>query len=105
MHALPLREGSRESCVIFIWSAADLLRGDYKQSEYGNVRDIMERFRFETRIARLESANLLYLVARKFVEIDPTPTSAAPTAACSGATTASQSRTSPTTRWESSSRS
>ena len=46
-----------------------------------NVRDIMERFRFETRIARLEGANLLYLVARKFVEIGPTPTSAAPTAA------------------------
>jgi type I restriction enzyme M protein len=140
--------------VSFIWSVADLLRGDYKQSEYGrvilpfillrrldqvlsnsreavwiadesskklpealrekmlmkaaevgfynlsrldlpkilqdpdncaanltgylhgfsvNVRDILERFRFETQIARLESADLLYLVARKFVQIDLHP--------------------------------
>ncbi|AHF03944.1 DNA methyltransferase [Marichromatium purpuratum 984] len=140
--------------VSFIWSVADLLRGDYKQSEYGrvilpfillrrldqvlaqtreavwsadraseglaealrekmlmkaagcgfynlsrldlpkllqdpdniaasltaylhgfsaNVRDILERFRFEAQIARLDTANLLYLVARKFVEIDLHP--------------------------------
>ncbi|MBU1898004.1 type I restriction-modification system subunit M [Myxococcota bacterium] len=142
--------------ISFIWSVADLLRGDYKQSEYGrvilpflvlrrldqvlaptreavqaaaekftlettaealrermllrasgqtfyntsrldfstlladpnnvganltgyvhgfsaNVRDIMEKFRFEEQIARLDAANLLYLVARKFVEIDLHP--------------------------------
>ncbi|KXX64639.1 type I restriction-modification system subunit M [Marichromatium gracile] len=140
--------------VSFIWSVADLLRGDYKQSEYGrvilpfillrrldqvlaqtreavwaadraseglpealrekmlmkaagcgfynlsrldlpkllqdpdniaasltaylhafsaNVRDILERFRFEAQITRLDNANLLYLVARKFVEIDLHP--------------------------------
>ncbi len=140
--------------VSFIWGVADLLRGDYKQSEYGrvilpfivlrrldqvlaltraavweadaksrhlpealrermlmkaagcgfynlsrldfprlladpdnvaanltgflhgfseNVRDIMERFRFESQIARLDGANLLFLVARRFVEIDLHP--------------------------------
>jgi hypothetical protein len=26
----------------FIWSVADLLRGDYKQSEYGKVGGIMQ---------------------------------------------------------------
>ena len=140
--------------VSFIWGVADLLRGDYKQSEYGrvilpfillrrldqvlaltrdavvaandtarnlpialrekmlmkaagvgfyntsrldfpkllqdpdnvaanlvgflhgfseNIRDIMERFRFESQITRLDNANLLFLVARKFVEIDLHP--------------------------------
>ena len=142
--------------VSFIWSVADLLRGDFKQSEYGrvilpflvlrrldqvlaptrdavraadekhpadstpdalrdrmlrkasgqsfyntskldfaallddpdnaaanlaglvhgfskNVRDIMEKFRFETQIGRLEQANLLFLVVRKFAEVDLDP--------------------------------
>ena len=142
--------------VSFIWSVADLLRGDYKQSEYGrvilpflvlrrlgqvlapsldavraankkhpadktpealrdrmllkasgetfynthdldfgaliddpdnaaanllayvhgfskNVRDIMEKFRFEEQVARLDGANLLFLVLRKFVEVDLDP--------------------------------
>ena len=142
--------------VSFIWAVADLLRGDYKQSEYGrvilpflllrrldqvlaptrekvlkadakypatkvpealrermllkasgetfyntskldfaslledpnnaaanltgyihgfskNVRDIMDKFRFETQIARLETANLLFLVLRKFAAIDLDP--------------------------------
>jgi type I restriction enzyme M protein len=142
--------------VSFIWSVADLLRGDYKQSEYGrvilpflvlrrldqvlghtrkavleadakfpadktpealrermllkasgetfyntsrldftamlddpnnaaanltgyvhgfskNVRDIMEKFRFEEQIARLDGANLLFLVLRKFVAVDLHP--------------------------------
>jgi hypothetical protein len=27
----------------FIWSVADLLRGDYKQSDYGKVRAISTR--------------------------------------------------------------
>ena len=142
--------------VSFIWGVADLLRGDYRQSEYGrvilpflvlrrldqvlaptraavwkaaekypadtvaealrdkmllkaagqsfyntsqldfaklladpenvaanllgfihgfsqNVRDIMEKFRFETQVARLDNANLLFMVARKFVAIDLHP--------------------------------
>lgn len=142
--------------VSFIWSVADLLRGDYKQSEYGrvilpflvlrrldqvlaptraavwaadeahpiektpetlrermllrasgqsfynvsrldfgkvladpnnvaanllgfvngfsaNVLDIMEKFRFERQVERLDGANLLYLVARKFATIDLHP--------------------------------
>ncbi len=137
----------------FIWSVADLLRGDYKQSEYGRVilplvvlrrldcvlestkpavikrkaelkgriqnlepvlqavagqqffntspldfrrllddpaniaenlhsyisgfsasaRDIIEKFDFNTHIARLERANLLYLVISRFAEIDLHP--------------------------------
>ena len=139
----------------FIWSVADLLRGDYKQSEYGRVilpftvlrrldcvlestksavlaefdakskkglnpepfllrivgdakfyntspldlvkllgdqdhirqnlyayiqafspaaRDIFERFDFYTQVERLAKANLLYLVAEKFANIDLHPT-------------------------------
>lgn len=142
--------------VSFVWSVADLLRGDYKQSEYGkvilpflvlrrldqvlaptrdavraadvkfpavsapealrekmlckasgesfyntskldfralfddpanaaanltsyvqgfskNVRDIMEKFRFEEQISRLDAANLLFLVLGKFVAVDLDP--------------------------------
>ncbi len=137
----------------FIWSVADLLRGDYKQSDYGKVilpltvlrrldcvlertkpavlaraasvdgrfdnvepilcavakeqfynaspldfrrllddpqniasqlrayiaafspgaRDVLEKFDFETQIARLDRANLLYLVLSKFADIDLRP--------------------------------
>jgi len=140
--------------VSFIWSVADLLRGDYKQSEYGhvilpltvlrrldqvlaptrekvrkaaekyakspealrekqllraagqsfyntskldfetllddpthlaqnlvgyingfsaNARDIVERFRFEQQIERLDSGDLLFLVVQKFAAIDLHP--------------------------------
>jgi len=142
--------------VSFIWGVADLLRGDYKQSEYGrvmlpflvlrrldqvlaptrqavwqadtqhpvertpeklrermllrasgesfyntsrldfqklladpnniaanltgyvhgfspNVRDIMERFRFEVQIERLDGADLLFLVSQKFARVDLHP--------------------------------
>ncbi len=31
------RKGHQEPRTVFIWSVADLLRGDYKQSEYGKV--------------------------------------------------------------------
>ena len=144
--------------VSFIWSVADLLRGDYKQSEYGrvilpftvlrrldqvlaptreavlqaaerfasspealrekmllraagadthfyntsrldfagllndpahiaqnlvgyvngfsqNARDIIEHFRFEAQIERLDRANLLFLVVQKFAAIDLHPDS------------------------------
>ena len=134
----------------FIWSVADLLRGDYKRSEYGrvilpltvlrrldgvlaptkekvlekyetlpnridavlnrttgvqfnnvsgldlrkvlddssqvadqlrayvagfseNVREVFEKFDLDTQISRLDSANLLYLVLGKFVDIDLGP--------------------------------
>lgn len=137
----------------FIWSVADLLRGDYKQSEYGkvilpltvlrrldcvleptkaavlaefeaqkdsglpvehflldksgqsffnsspmdmgkllgdpanlkanvlsyvagfseNVRDIFEKFEFDTQVQKLDSANLLFLVAQKFAAVDLHP--------------------------------
>ncbi len=138
----------------FIWSVADLLRGDYKQSEYGKVvlpltvlrrldcvleptkemvlekakslkgkienqepilcavakeqffntskldmkkllddptnlaanlrsyisafssgaRDVLEKFDFDTQIARMDKANILYMVVSKFAEIDLHPT-------------------------------
>ena len=29
---------NHQALASFIWSVADLLRGDYKQSEYGRVR-------------------------------------------------------------------
>ena len=142
--------------VSFIWSVADLLRGDYKQSEYGrvilpftvlrrleqvltdtrqavrdtaakyasspeavqhqmllrasgrgfyntskldftgllgdpthvasnlagyvagfsaNARDILEHFRFDLQIERLDKANLLYLVVQKFAAFDLHPDS------------------------------
>jgi type I restriction enzyme M protein len=137
----------------FIWSVADLLRGDYKQSEYGKVilpltvlrrldcvleptkekvlekakslkgkienqepvlcvvakeqffntskldmkkllddpsnlatnlrsyisafssgaRDVLEKFDFDTQIARMDKANILYMVVSKFAEIDLHP--------------------------------
>ena len=38
-----------------------------------NVRDIMQRFRFESQVERLDRADLLFLVARKFGHIDLHP--------------------------------
>ncbi len=144
-----MSEAAVRNHAAFIWSVADLLRGDYKQSEYGRVilplvvirrldcvleptkakvldardrhgdrepilrgaagqpfyntskldfrkllddpahvadnlrgyvagfsvaaRDVIEKFEFETQIARLDKANLLYLVVSKFAEIDLHP--------------------------------
>ena len=144
---------NQQNLSSFIWSVADLLRGDYKQSEYGRVilpftvlrrldcvleptkeavlkektkrekaklnpepfllkksgqlfyntspldmkklmgdqdnigenvfsyiqafspevRDVFECFRFHTQVERLANANLLYLVAEKFANIDLHP--------------------------------
>jgi type I restriction-modification system DNA methylase subunit len=36
----------------FIWSVADLLRGDYKQSEYGKVITVNRHFDVFSRRAR-----------------------------------------------------
>jgi len=148
-----MSEATIKNHAAFIWSVADLLRGNYKQSEYGKVilpltvlrrldcvlgptkekvlqraaslkgkienkepvlcavakeqffntslldmkkllddpghlaanlrayiagfstgaRDVLEKFDFDTQIARMERANLLYLVMSKFVEIDLHP--------------------------------
>ena len=141
--------GPIKNHAAFIWSVADLLRGDYRQSEYGKVilpltvirrldcvleptkgkvlsfhkrygdrkdilisaagvpfynaspltlqrvlddsenvadqlraylagfsesaRDVLDKFRFEAQIARLDNANLLYLVLSKFRELDLHP--------------------------------
>lgn len=40
-----------------------------------NVRDIMERFRFEEQVDRLDDAGILFLVARKFSAVDLHPDS------------------------------
>jgi type I restriction enzyme M protein len=148
----PMPEGQSTTIknhAAFIWSVADLLRGDYKQSEYGRVilpltvirrldcvleptkakvlavydkygdrdqllraaaenqfyntsrltlasvladsaniadqlsayiaafspaaRDVIEKFDFHTQIARLNRANLLYLVLGKFCDLDLHP--------------------------------
>jgi len=45
----------------------------YIQGFSGPVRDIFERFEFHTQIDRLSNANLLYLVAEKFVGVDLHP--------------------------------
>jgi type I restriction enzyme M protein len=148
-----MKESTIKNHASFIWSVADLLRGDYKQSEYGKVilpltvlrrldcvleptkeavlerakrlqgrveniepvlctvsgeqffntspldfrrllddpgqiagnlesyiagfsagaREIIDKFDFNTQIARLERANLLYLVISRFAEIDLHP--------------------------------
>ena len=146
-------DSSIQNHAAFIWSVADLLRGDYKQSEYGKVilpltvlrrldcvleptkqavldraaqlegkvdnidpilekesgeqffntskydftkllaapddladnlrhyiasfsesaRDILDKFDFDTQIARLDRSNLLYLVLSRFAEVDLHP--------------------------------
>ena len=151
--------GSFTDKVNFIWSVADLLRGAYKQSEYGRVilplvvirrldcvleatkpavvaradelagkidnpeqalstiaghefynlaavdfgkltsdsdnvadnlrayiggfspsaREVIDKFRFEEQIKRLDEAGLLYLVVSRFAEIDLHPTAVGPT--------------------------
>src|SRR6266545_7425301 len=147
---MPAGEPTINNHAAFIWSVADLLRGDYKQSEYGKVilpltvirrldcvlepskskvlavyakygdreplledaadgnqfyntspltltkvledsaviadqlsayiagfspsaRDVIEKFDFHTQIARLDRANLLYLVLSKFCDLDLHP--------------------------------
>jgi type I restriction enzyme M protein len=147
---MPAGEPTINNHAAFIWSVADLLRGDYKQSEYGKVilpltvirrldcvlepskskvlavhakygdreplleaaadgnqfyntspltltkvledpaviadqlsayiagfspsaRDVIEKFDFPTQIARLDRANLLYLVLSKFCDLDLHP--------------------------------
>ena len=69
----------------FIWSVADLLRGDYKQSEYGKVIlpfTVLRRLDCvleSTKVAVLkerevrEKAGLLYLVTEKFANVDLHP--------------------------------
>jgi type I restriction enzyme M protein len=150
----PMKDSTIKNHASFIWAVADLLRGDYKQSEYGKVilpltvlrrldcvlegtkeavlerakklqghveniepvlcsvsgeqfynispldfrrllddpgqiagnleayiagfspsaREIIDKFDFNTQIARLDRANLLYLVISRFAEIDLHPT-------------------------------
>ncbi len=151
--AVTLSDGTIKNHAAFIWSVADLLRGDYKQSEYGKVvlpltvirrldcvleptkaavlakntqlagrltnvepilcqvageqfyntskldfprllddpnniaanlrgyiagfssgaRDVIDKFDFDTHIAKLDRANLLYLVIGKFCQVDLHP--------------------------------
>jgi hypothetical protein len=72
----------------FIWLVADLLRSDYKDSEYGRVilpmvvlrridcvreptkAQVLEKFGLPVQIERLDRADLLYRVVSKFCDID-----------------------------------
>ena len=53
-------------------NAADALRG-YVAGFSEEVREIFEKFELDVQISRLESANLLYLVLGRFVDIDLGP--------------------------------
>ena len=53
-------------------NVADALRG-YVAGFSEEVREIFEKFELEAQISRLESANLLYLVLGRFVDIDLGP--------------------------------
>ena len=53
-------------------NVADNLRG-YIAGFSAGARDVLEKFDFDTHIARLDRSNLLYLVASKFAEIDLHP--------------------------------
>ena len=53
-------------------NVADQLRG-YVAGFSENVREVFEKFDLDTQITRLDSANLLYLVLGKFVDIDLGP--------------------------------
>jgi type I restriction enzyme M protein len=53
-------------------NAADALRG-YVAGFSEEVQDIFDKFELDAQISRLESANLLYLVLGRFVDIDLGP--------------------------------
>ena len=76
---------NQQTLSALIWSVADLLRGDFKQSEYGRVIlpfTVLRRLDCvlaPTKAAVLaehrdkEQAGLLYLVVEKFAHIEPHP--------------------------------
>src|SRR5271168_264715 len=58
----------------FIWSVADLLRGDYKQSEYGKViLPFTVLRRLDCVLEKTKSAVLNELAARQKAGINPEP--------------------------------
>jgi type I restriction enzyme M protein len=58
----------------FIWSVADLLRGDYKQSEYGKViLPFTVLRRLDCVLASTKSAVLTELAAREKTKVNPEP--------------------------------
>ncbi|MGK2931305.1 MAG: type I restriction-modification system subunit M N-terminal domain-containing protein, partial [Solirubrobacterales bacterium] len=52
-------------------SRANLL--DYVRGFSENVRDIFEKFEFEKQLEKLDGENLLYLVTKRFAEVDLHP--------------------------------
>jgi len=58
----------------FIWSVADLLRGDYKQSEYGKViLPFTVLRRLDCVLERTKPAVLTELAAREKAKVNPEP--------------------------------
>jgi type I restriction enzyme M protein len=58
----------------FIWSVADLLRGDYKRSEYGKViLPFTVLRRMDCVLEKSKQAVLAELVARKKDRVNPEP--------------------------------
>src|SRR5277367_4074457 len=65
---------NQQSLSSFIWSVADLLRGDYKQSEYGKViLPFTVLRRLDCVLEATKPAVLAELVARKKVGLNPEP--------------------------------
>src|SRR5579859_7952136 len=65
---------NQQSLSSFIWSVADLLRGDYKQSEYGKViLPFTVLRRLDCVLAPTKAAVLAELAARKSTKVNPEP--------------------------------
>src|SRR5678815_1529617 len=65
---------SEQNLSSFIWSVADLLRGDYKQSEYGKViLPFTVLRRLDCVLEATKPAVLAELTVRKKAELNPEP--------------------------------
>ncbi len=65
---------NQQSLSAFIWSVADLLRGDYKQSEYGKViLPFTVLRRLDCVLASTKSAVLTELATRSKAKVNPEP--------------------------------
>src|SRR6185437_12013630 len=74
--ASPQRRGvmNQQSLSAFIWSVADLLRGDYKQSEYGRViLPFTVLRRLDCVLAPSKAAVLREYTERKKAGVNPEP--------------------------------
>lgn len=81
----------------------------YLNQYYGafspNAREVLERYDFAQQIKRLDQADLLYQVVGRFADLDLRPVERTRTAMSCSTRMASRSRSSPTIRWATPSRS